>query len=187
MRDHPDRYLVEFRSMPAWSYPLPVLGFVAWSGTGKTTLLKKLIPRLKERGLHAAIIKHAHHNFDIDQPGKDSHLLRSAGANPMLIASRRRLALMVDLNDDQDPKLADLLKYIDPSSIDLVMVEGFKYEHFPKIEVHRSTQNNPLLHTADPDIIAVASDIQLDISLPCLDLNDPVEIADFVIHHCRLI
>lgn len=173
--------------MSALSYPLPVLGFVAWSGTGKTTLLAKVLPLLNGRGFRAAMIKHAHHSFDIDQPGKDSYLLRKAGANPMLIASRRRVALMVDLPNDQDPQLADLLTYIDPASADLVLVEGFKQEHFPKIEVHRSKSNNPLLHPTDPNIIAVVSDIKPDTALPCLNLNDPVAVTEFIIHHCRLI
>jgi molybdopterin-guanine dinucleotide biosynthesis protein MobB len=172
--------------MPVWSLPFPILGFVAWSGTGKTTLLTKIIPLLNDRGFRIGTIKHAHHDFDIDHPGKDSFQLRKAGANPMLIASRRRWALMVETDNENEPELANLLRHLDPSSIDLVLVEGFKHEHFPKIEVHRSIHERPLLHTTDPEIIAVVSDIQLDIPLPCLNINDPASVAEFVISHCHL-
>lgn len=170
--------------MSVWSFPIPVLGFVAWSGTGKTTLMKKILPRLCERGIRPAVIKHAHHHFDIDHPGKDSYELRHAGADQLLIASRRRWALMVETETGDEPDLATLLGQLDLSRADLILVEGFKHESYPKIEVHRHVHNKPMLYTADPDIIAVVSDTILDTPLPCLDINDPASVTEFVIGHC---
>lgn len=161
----------------------PILGFAAFSGTGKTTLLVKVLPLLKERGLRVAMIKHAHHEFDIDQPGKDSHSLRKAGANPMLIGSRKRWALMVETPGQDEPRLDELLSHLDPTDLDLILVEGFKHVEFPKIELHRPALGKPLLYPEDRSIIAVASDQPLDRPppLPQLDLNDPEKIADFVV------
>lgn len=170
--------------MPELPFPRPVIGFAAWSGSGKTTLLARLLPLLRERGLRVAMIKHAHHDFDIDQPGKDSHTLRKAGAEQMLIASRRRWALMVESPDEREPELAELLSHLDPARADLVLVEGFKHERFRKIEVHRAAVGKPLLHPEDPDIIAVATDSPLDTALPCLDIDDPAAVAEFVVRHC---
>ncbi|OBS10418.1 molybdopterin-guanine dinucleotide biosynthesis protein B [Acidihalobacter prosperus] len=170
--------------MSAFSYPRPVLGFAAWSGSGKTTLLARLLPLLRARGLRVAMIKHAHHDFDIDQPGKDSHTLRKAGAEQMLIASRRRWALMVESPDEREPELAELLAHLDPARADLVLVEGFKHEHFPKIEVHRAAVGKPLLYPDDPDIIAVVRDTRLDTRLPQLDIDTPDTVAEFVVRHC---
>lgn len=161
----------------------PVLGFVAFSGTGKTTLLKQLIPLLKARGLHLAVIKHTHHQFDIDTPGKDSYELRQAGAEQVMVASRRRWALLVETpNQIDDPRLASLIDHLDSNALDLILVEGFKHAAVPKIELHRPILKQPLLFPEDPDIIAVASDAPLtqQNDLPLLALNNPETIADFV-------
>ncbi|MEJ2631919.1 MAG: molybdopterin-guanine dinucleotide biosynthesis protein MobB [Acidihalobacter sp.] len=161
--------------------PIPVLGFAAWSGTGKTTLLSRVLPILRKSGLRCALLKHAHHNFDIDHPGKDSYELRKAGADQVLIASRRRWALMVESACEQDPSLAEMLERLDPGLADIVLVEGFKHERLSKIELHRPTLGKPLLYPDDPDIIAIASDEPLKTPLPHLDLNDPAAIAAFII------
>jgi molybdopterin-guanine dinucleotide biosynthesis protein MobB len=160
----------------------PVLGFAAWSGTGKTTLLVQLLPRLRARGLRVGMIKHAHHSFDVDQPGKDSYELRKAGASPMLIASRRRWALMTEREQASDPVLQELLDELDHSGVDMILVEGFKHEAFPKIELHRPATGQALLFPQDPNVIAVATDGPLarPTGLPVLDLNDVDAIADFV-------
>ncbi|RQM66844.1 molybdopterin-guanine dinucleotide biosynthesis protein B, partial [Aeromonas enteropelogenes] len=158
---------------------LPLLGFAAWSGTGKTTLLEQLIPLLVARGLRLGVLKHAHHDFDIDQPGKDSHRLRKAGANQMMVASRRRHARIIE-TELAEADFRELLASFDQTSLDLLLVEGFKHEHFPKIELHRAAIGKPLLFPDDRDIIAVASDQPADTTLPRLDINDLDAIADFV-------
>ncbi|MES9966688.1 MAG: molybdopterin-guanine dinucleotide biosynthesis protein MobB [Sedimenticola sp.] len=162
---------------------VPVLGFAAYSGTGKTTLLKQLLPLLRGRGLRVGMIKHAHHDFDIDTPGKDSYELRKAGASEMLIASGKRWALMVDTDGEGDPVLQEMLDRLDQSKLDLVLVEGFKHEAFPKIELHRPALGKPPIFPGDPDVIAVASDGELvrTTELPRLDINDIASIADFVV------
>ena len=161
--------------------PKPVLGFAAFSGTGKTTLLEKLIPQLVEHGIRIAMVKHAHHAFDIDKPGKDSYRLRMAGAQQMLIASSQRQALMTENRTPQEPRLDELITRLDLDNIDLVLVEGFKHVSFPKIELHRKTLGKSLLHPEDPDIIAVASDHLTDCGkLPALDINDTAAIATFI-------
>ncbi|MGD8910350.1 MAG: molybdopterin-guanine dinucleotide biosynthesis protein B [Chromatiales bacterium] len=164
--------------------PLPLIGFSAFSGTGKTTLLKRLLPRLRAQGLRIAVIKHAHHHFDIDHPGKDSHELRKAGATQTLIASRRRVALVTEFDEDQgEPTLDELLRALDPQKLDLVLVEGFKRATFPKIELHRPALGNPLLCLDDPQIIAIATDGEIPAApenLPRLNMNDPQEIARFI-------
>jgi molybdopterin-guanine dinucleotide biosynthesis protein B len=159
----------------------PVLGFAAWSGTGKTTLLVQLLPRLRAAGLRIGMIKHAHHSFDVDTPGKDSYELRKAGAEQMLVASQRRWALMGELNQPHEPQLAELLARLDREDLDLILVEGFRAVSFPKIELHRPSIGKPLLHLRDDSIIAVASDAPLDTVVPVLDLNRPDEIAAFVL------
>ena len=162
--------------------PKPVLGFAAFSGTGKTTLLEKLIPQLTERGIRIGLVKHAHHAFDIDQPGKDSYRLRKAGARQVLIASSQRQALMTENITPQEPRLDELLTRLELDNIDLVLVEGFKHVAFPKIELHRKALGKTLLHPEDADIIAVASDHLTDCSdLPALDINDTAAIAAFII------
>jgi molybdopterin-guanine dinucleotide biosynthesis protein MobB len=164
------------------TYPKPVLGFAAFSGTGKTTLLEKLIPQLTEQGIRIAMIKHAHHEFDIDIPGKDSYRLRKAGAQQMLIASSRRMALMTENDTPQEPRLDELITRLDLDNIDLVLVEGFKHVSFPRIELHREALGKTLLHPEDPGIIAVASDHMADCGdLPALDLNDSAAITKFII------
>jgi molybdopterin-guanine dinucleotide biosynthesis protein B len=164
---------------------LPVVGFcAACSGMGKTTLLTKLIPALRASGLRTSIIKHAHHQFDIDQPGKDSYRLREAGAIQTLVASNKRWALMTELppapNHSNTPDLHTLLLNLDVSLADLVLVEGFKHASIPKIEVYRPSMAAPLLAVNDPDIIAVASDVAVETNLPLLDLNNPPAIAEFI-------
>lgn len=162
----------------------PVIGFAAFSGTGKTTLIEQLLPLLCARGLRIAMIKHAHHRFDIDQPGKDSYRLRKAGAQQMLIASRLRRALMTETPDaESDPPLAALIDELDTRQLDLILVEGFKHERFPKIELHRPALGHPLLAAQDTDIIAVASDAPLRpaLAIPQLDINQPTQIVDFIL------
>ncbi len=171
---------------------LPLLGFAAGSGTGKTTLLEQLIPLLVDRGLRIGVLKHAHHDFDIDQPGKDSYRLRKAGAQQMMVASRRRHARITETTHGEtelaEADFRQLLASFDQTELDLLLVEGFKHEHFPKIELHRAEIGKPLLFPEDSDIIALASDQpqqsgeQQQTSLPRLDINDLAAIADFV---CR--
>ena len=165
------------------SYPKPVIGFAAYSGTGKTTLLTQLIPVLKQKGLRVAVIKHAHHAFDIDQPGKDSYELRKAGASPMLISSSQHIALMIDKEEEKEPELDELINYINPDTVDIILVEGFKHWPMPKIELHRPANGKPLIFPDDANIIAIAhdDDIKHEINIPRLDINNPVEIADFLI------
>ncbi|MCF7988785.1 MAG: molybdopterin-guanine dinucleotide biosynthesis protein B [Methylovulum sp.] len=162
---------------------IPVLGFVAASGTGKTTLLTALIPLLKQQGLRVGLIKHSHHCFQIDQPGKDSFRLRDAGASPVLLVSSHRRAMITEITPATEPRLCDELKWFEHSCLDLILVEGFKTEHFPKIELHRVELNQALYAPHDPDIIAVASNIPLDLPpyLAHLNLNAPAQIAEFVL------
>ncbi|MCU7797114.1 MAG: molybdopterin-guanine dinucleotide biosynthesis protein B [Candidatus Thiodiazotropha sp. (ex Myrtea spinifera)] len=165
-------------------YPLPLIGFSAFSGTGKTTLLKKLLPILSDRGLRIVMIKHAHHQFEIDHPRKDSYELRKAGAVKTLVASRRRMALVTEFGEDHpEPTLRETLAALDPDGVDLVLVEGFKREDFPKIELYRISLGKPLLCRQDPHIIAIASDTTLSdvpAELPRLNLNKPEDVAGFI-------
>ena len=166
---------------------LPVLGFCGFSGAGKTTLLTKLIPALKAQGIRASVIKHAHHAFDIDQPGKDSYKLRQAGSAQMLIASNQRWALMTETSTmEREPDLKYLLTKIDSDLADIVLVEGFKHEAIPKIEVYRVALNQPLLAAGDPNIIAIASDTVLAIKQQQIDLNDIDAMVGFVQHWLKL-
>lgn len=164
--------------------PIPMLGFSAFSGTGKTTLLTKLLPELNKRRLRVAVIKHAHHNFDIDKPGKDSYVIREAGAQQMLIASSKMMALMEKHNSDNDPILSALLPRLDMAKLDLILVEGFKHEAIPKIELHRPSLGKPLLFRDDPHIMAIASDETLTdtAQLDTLDINDISAMADYINH-----
>lgn len=159
--------------------PLPLLGFVAWSGTGKTTLLEQLIPRLVARGLRIAVLKHAHHDFDIDYPGKDSWRFRQAGASQVIAASRLRHAKIVETSA-QEPSFHQLLGQFDHNQLDLLLVEGFKHIAYAKIELHRKALAKPLLYPDDEHIIAIASDSPQSSPLPQLDINDIEGIADFV-------
>ncbi len=163
---------------------VPLLGVCAYSGTGKTTLLGALIPLLKARGLRLALLKHAHHSFDIDHPGKDSYELRKAGADQVLIASRHRMAMIKEcVGPCREPRLAELLPCVDTRDLDLVLVEGFKHEPIPKIELSRPALGHPLIHARDPHVIAVASDgpVELARELPVLDLNRPQDVLRFVL------
>lgn len=161
-----------------------VIGIAGWSGAGKTTLLVKLIPELIARGLRVSTLKHAHHLFDVDQPGKDSHSHRQAGAHEVLIASRKRWALMHELREEQEPTLAELLHHLSP--VDLVLVEGFKHDKHLKIEVHRTANGKEFLFPSDPTIKAVAADCALPDPAPAwLDLNDVQAIADAVLAHAE--
>jgi molybdopterin-guanine dinucleotide biosynthesis protein B len=156
-----------------------VIGLAGWSGSGKTTLLVKLLPVLIARGRTVSTLKHAHHAFDVDQPGKDSHNHRLAGAHEVLISSARRWALMHELRDEAEPTLAELVPHLSP--VDLVIVEGFKTETHAKLEVHREVVGKPLLYPNDPNIVAIASDQRPpNARLPFADLNDIEAIADLV-------
>ncbi len=161
----------------------PLLGFCAYSGTGKTTLLTQLIPVLKEHGLKIGLVKHAHHGFDTDLPGKDSYKLRKAGACEMLVASAKRWALVHESTERTgDPVLEELLPHLSLEELDLVLVEGFKNESLPKIELHRPSLCKPYLFPNVPGIIALATDLapREDIEIPVLDLNKIDEIAKFI-------
>ncbi|MBL1275201.1 MAG: molybdopterin-guanine dinucleotide biosynthesis protein B [Ectothiorhodospiraceae bacterium] len=165
---------------------VPVLGFVAPSGTGKTTLLTTLISTLKAAGIRVGVIKHSHHDFEIDKPGKDSFKLRAAGANQMLIASRYRSALITEsIDPEEDVTLQALLVQLDHKKLDLILVEGFKHEHYAKIELFRAEVNKTPLAFSDPDIIAVATDAPqlFDDKIDCLDINDIEEVFQFIL--CR--
>ncbi|MCS0496599.1 molybdopterin-guanine dinucleotide biosynthesis protein B [Ancylobacter sp. MQZ15Z-1] len=159
-----------------------VIGFAGWSGAGKTTLLARLIPVLVARGHSVSTLKHAHHNFDVDKPGKDSHTHRMAGATEVLVASANRWALMHELRGAPEPELPELLAHLAP--VDLVLVEGYKRDHHPKIEIHRAEVGKPFLHPEDPHIVAIASDSALpDVALPVIGLDDVETIADAVERH----
>lgn len=173
-------------TVDAIRFPLPLIGFAAYSGTGKTTLLIALLPLLKAAGLTIAVVKHAHHGYEMDRPGKDSYRLRAAGADEMLVASRNRFGWIREYPDRRDePRLQEALDLLDPAGLDLVLVEGFKTEAFPKIELHRAALRKPLLFPDDPNIIAIASD---DVplardprGLPRLSIDRPDEIAQFIL------
>ncbi|RTR00161.1 molybdopterin-guanine dinucleotide biosynthesis protein B [Halomonas nitroreducens] len=161
---------------------LPLLGIAAWSGTGKTTLLERLLPALGRRGLRVAVIKHAHHGFDVDQPGKDSHRLRQAGAVPMVVASRARIAMMMETPGREEADLDELVEMVRPQAPDLILVEGFKAWPLPKLELYRPEVGKPLRVAEDPWVKAVASDAALPLpaGVEALDLNDLEALADWV-------
>ncbi|HDS2775870.1 molybdopterin-guanine dinucleotide biosynthesis protein MobB [Enterobacter bugandensis] len=164
-----------------------VLAISAWSGTGKTTLLKKLIPALCARGIRPGLIKHTHHNMDVDKPGKDSYELRKAGAAQTMVASNQRWALMTETPGEAPLDLAYLVSRMDHSMLDLVLVEGFKHEAVPKILLFRSDAGHNISElTLDEHVIAVASDVALDIEVPVLDLNDEDGIAEFIVKWCAV-
>lgn len=170
------------------SCPRPMLGISAFSGTGKTTLLTQLLPQLRKKGLRVAVIKHAHHQFDIDKPGKDSYQIREAGASQVVVASKNLLALMqTPLIAREEPQLTECLARLDYAQLDLVLVEGFKQANFAKLELHRPSLGKPLLANDDPHIIALASDakVSLNRDLPVLDLNDIGKIAEFIEEFCQ--
>lgn len=163
-------------------YP-PTLGFAAFSGTGKTTLLTQLIPLLNARGFRIGIIKHSHHNFEIDYPGKDSHRLRMAGATPVMLVSAYRRVIIEEFQPQTEIELSRQLAYFPAKDIDLLLIEGFRDQTISKIELHRPSLGKPLLYPSDANIIAIASDQRLSTppNLPQLDLNQPDTIADFII------
>jgi molybdopterin-guanine dinucleotide biosynthesis protein B len=162
-----------------------IFGIAGWSGSGKTTLLRKLIPELTRRGLSVSTIKHAHHDFDIDKPGKDSYEHRAAGAREVMVTSARRWALMHELGDQPEPSLDDVAAHM--SAVDLLLVEGFKHEKHAKLEVHRAANAKPLLQPDDPHIVAVVSDIALPgLSAPVLGLDDIDVIAHFIMAYYGL-
>jgi molybdopterin-guanine dinucleotide biosynthesis protein MobB len=163
----------------------PLVGLTAYSGTGKTTLLIKLITILTDKGIRVGIIKHAHHTFDIDQPGKDSYKLRKAGASEMLIGSVNRWALMVDADEGQEFTLEDHILQMDQDNLDLILVEGFKLEKIPKIELTRPSLGNDLFFPDDDNVIAIATDEPLTVAtdLPVLDINNPDQIVAFICDH----
>lgn len=161
-----------------------VLGVVGWSGSGKTTLLTRLIPLLVTRGLRVATLKHAHHSFDVDQPGKDSYEHRKAGASEVIISSARRWAQMHEIGAGEEATLAELLVKVSPC--DLILVEGFKSEPHPKLEVFRAAIGKAPLHPRDASIVAVASDRPLpDIGVPYVDLNDIPAVAELVVSQAQ--
>ncbi len=160
----------------------PVIGVVGWKNNGKTTLVTRLVAHLVARGLRVSTVKHAHHSVDVDQPGKDSHRHREAGATEVVLATARRWVLIHELREEAEPPLEDLLAKMAPA--DLVIVEGFKRFPHPKIEVHRKARGTPLIAREDRSVLAVASDEPLpDLDRPVFDLDAIAEIADFVLAH----
>lgn len=162
-----------------------IFGLAGWSGSGKTTLMTRLIPALMRRGVSVSTLKHAHHEFDIDQPGKDSWRHRQAGASEVMVASERRWALMHELRGAPMPSMDELIRHMNP--VDLVLVEGFKRGPHPKLEVYRPSLGKPILAPDGEAIVAVASDAPIPgLLLPFFDLQDVDAIASFVIAHCRI-
>jgi molybdopterin-guanine dinucleotide biosynthesis protein B len=160
-----------------------VIGFAGWSGAGKTTLVVKLIPELNRRGLSVSTIKHAHHNFDLDQPGKDSYEHRAAGAEEVLVASANRVALMRELRGAPEPSLGELLQLL--KNVDLVLVEGFKRDPLPKIEVSRAANGKPLLYPDDRNIVALISDVVPSGGLPHASIDDIAAAGDLALAHAK--
>ena len=159
-----------------------IIGLAGWSGSGKTTLITKLIPRLLARGLRVSTLKHAHHGFDLDKPGKDSFVHRAAGATEVIISSAKRWAILHELREEEEWDMGALVARMSP--VDLVLVEGFKRDAFPKLEIHRAVNGKPLLHPEDPHIVAVACDSALPAStVPVVDLNDIDAVADLLLKH----
>jgi molybdopterin-guanine dinucleotide biosynthesis protein B len=160
-----------------------VLGLAGWSGAGKTTLLAKLIPELIRRGITVSTMKHAHHGFDVDTPGKDSYVHRAAGATEVLVASANRWALMHEHRGAPEPDSKELMKHM--SEVDLLLVEGFKRESHDKLEIWREANGKPLLAAEDPNIVAILVDgPRPETALPVIDLNDTAAIAGFIMRHC---
>ena len=163
---------------------MKIFGFAGWSGSGKTTLIEKLIPLFVAHEIKVSLIKHAHHTFDVDQPGKDSYRHRHAGCQEVLITSSRRWALLHELRGSPEPGFAELLERLSPC--DLVLVEGFKRENIPKIEVYRASVGEALLHPQDRNVIAIACDAHVATDLPQFDINDAPGIANFILRHVKL-
>ena len=164
---------------------MKILGLGGWSGAGKTTLMAKLIPELVGRGITVSTMKHAHHGFDVDQPGKDSFVHRAAGATEVLIGSEKRWALMHELRAEVEPSAVDLAKHMTP--VDLLLIEGFKREPHDKLEIYRAENGKPLLANQDRSYVAILTDSPVaDAKVPVIDLNDVRAIADFIVAHCGL-
>ena len=163
---------------------MKVIGIAGYSGSGKTTLIEKVIPVLVRDGLRVSLIKHAHHEFDVDQPGKDSYRHRHAGATEVLLSSSKRWVIMHELRGAPEPPLEEQLKLFSPC--DLVIVEGYKTQPIPKVEVHRAAGHTPLLFPEDPHVVAVATDEPLDTALPQLDVNDAEAVARFIVQYLGL-
>ena len=161
-----------------------VFGITGWKNAGKTGLMERLVAEITSRGYTVSTLKHAHHTFDVDHPGKDSHRHRIAGASQVLLASTERWALMNEHRGTQEPSLLELLAKLDP--VNLVLIEGWKRDSQPKIEAWRSETGNPLIAPSDPTILAVASDIGLEIDRPVFDLDDTIVVADFILDHLDL-
>lgn len=165
-----------------------IIGFAAYSGTGKTTLIKNIVSILKKRKYKVSVIKHAHHNFDIDHKGKDSYEIRKAGAENILISSKKRWALLHENVNNKELSLDELLNIIKNLNSDIILVEGFKYENFPKIELYRKIIGKNFLYTKDKNIIAIASNepIKCKIDIDILDLNNPNQIVDYIINYFNI-
>ena len=163
---------------------MKTFGFAGWSGSGKTTLIEKLIPLFVRRGLRVSLIKHAHHTFDVDHPGKDSYRHRQAGASEILVTSSRRWVLMHELRGAPEPPFDEQLKRLSPC--DLLLVEGFKFAPIPKLEVWRAVTGEPLLHPNDSHFVALVTDTKVETRLPVLDLNNADAVAAFVLSHLKL-
>jgi molybdopterin-guanine dinucleotide biosynthesis adapter protein len=188
LRRHPKNVQIEGDAMDETS--IPVVGFVAPSGTGKTTLLRRVVAILTGHGLRVGYLKHAHHRFDLDTPGKDSYEIRESGARQTLLASSTRWALQVENPvQGEDPDLYRMLSRLELDRLDLVLVEGFKYAAYPKIEVHRPATGQAPLYPEDPGIIAVATDAPLAGSTfpVVLPLNEPEAVADFILSRLEAI
>ena len=163
---------------------MKIYGVTGWKNAGKTGLMERLVAEITSRGLSVSTIKHAHHSFDVDHPGKDSHRHRVAGAHEVLLASKNRIALMQELRDQEEPELAHLLTRLSP--VDLVLIEGYKRDRHPKIEAHRAVTGQPLIAPGDDTIRAVASDVLLTLDRPVFGLDDTIALADFVLREVGL-
>ena len=163
---------------------MKIYGVTGWKNAGKTGLMERLVAEITSRGLSVSTIKHAHHSFDVDHPGKDSHRHRVAGAHEVLLASKNRIAMMQELHDHEEPELAHLLTRLSP--VDLVLIEGYKRDRHPKIEAHRAVTGQPLIAPGDDTIRAVASDVPLTLDRPVFGLDDTIALADFVLREVGL-
>lgn len=163
---------------------MKIFGVVGWKNAGKTGLMERLVTEITGRGFSVSTVKHAHHTFDVDHEGKDSHRHRVAGATEVLLASRNRFALMHELRDQEEPTLSTLLGKLAP--VDLVLIEGYKRDAHPKVEAHRAETGNALIAPEDPTIKAVAADVELTLDRPVFDLNDTSSVADFILGHVGL-